>query len=144
MIDKDILFMINRTLLGDKLVWIREPPNKVFLFYRLVTNLLNQSTTVIIAACSGNLSGMAFCVMLFLSNQQISMKGIVKKKKLFWCNIFLSNFVLTNARWFCGRAQSYNGIAPGLIPGVSRNFGLPVDPADIEMNGQLVCLDQAK
>ena len=35
-------------------------------------------------------------------------------------------------RWSRDRASSYNGIAPGSIPGVGRTFGLPVDPADNE------------
>ena len=37
--------------------------------------------------------------------------------------------------------SSYHQIDTGSIPDVGRNFGLPVDPADIEMNRYLVCLD---
>ena len=33
----------------------------------------------------------------------------------------------TKARWSRGRALSYHVISPGLIPGVGRDFGLPVD-----------------
>ena len=31
--------------------------------------------------------------------------------------------------------MSYHAVAPGSIPGVGKDFGLPVDPADILMNG---------
>ena len=42
---------------------------------------------------------------------------------------------LSTYRWSRGRALSYHAVAPGSIPGVGRDFGLPVDPADIVMNG---------
>ena len=42
----------------------------------------------------------------------------------------LNKYVFCIQYVFC-----YHGIAPGLIPGNGRNFGLPIDPADIVMNG---------
>jgi len=42
---------------------------------------------------------------------------------------------VTKARWSRGKALSYHGIAQGSIPNAGRNVGLPVDPADIVMNG---------
>ena len=43
--------------------------------------------------------------------------------------------MVIGARWSPDRALSYHIISPGSILGDDRNFGLPVDPADIVMNG---------
>ena len=42
------------------------------------------------------------------------------------------------------RVSSYHGIAPGSIPGDGKNVGLPINPADIVMNRELVSLNKAK